>query len=476
MVNPVAKVVKASFDATKDLGQNIRAKQAASGHRLTGQVLQRLWAGLNLNSSKRACLVDMFPFDGSLVEAVLRIPSQGREAAKMPNQMVVSPIWGQIDCEKGANSRICSFLERAHTNILEELMQNKQFQLDGWKQEQFPDAGPAPTLNASSFKLTCPTAAGSLAVRQDWLDAMAQKLGAPNSPAYFELMKEIKLHNEHYNPAGHNFTEGRGQKRGAADDNSDAAREAKELPAAAGDPETKQELLERAGAAINYLEVPCQGQELLVGSDGSCWVHALVDDIMLPAVPMMETYGRFTVPPEADELLAKGESWQWTMTSGAHPVCGHVLEPQQGGPTPFTANLATIEQFVKHLANGGAHNVQIMCHDACLKFESEGAESSGPAQVTKCHLEISPSRKCVFLTQVCPAGVTEGYPNAGSRLLLHPSNWNFPAGNSKSGHLKIQDSVEYQAKKDFKGVIPLKPNVHLAAAIRMKAGQLRKLC
>ena len=89
--NPVAKVIKAGFDPAKDLSRSLRMKQQMSGQELMSVILQRLWLGLKTTSASRASLTDMFPFDGSVIEAVMRMPGKC-DASNIPTHMVVSPV------------------------------------------------------------------------------------------------------------------------------------------------------------------------------------------------------------------------------------------------------------------------------------------------------------------------------------------------------------------------------------------------
>ena len=122
---------------------------------------------------------------------------------------------------------------------------------------------------------------------------------------------------------------------------------------------------------------------------------------------------------------------------------------QSEAPKPieaFTKSLSTIEEFVKHLANAGLHNVSIECHDATLKFESGSVDGSKQQGVVGCHLQIVPKTVCCYLVQPCPPGVADGFPNLGSKLLADESmaKWNFETRQNHCGHLVVHDQVQYR--------------------------------
>ena len=473
--NPVAKVIKAGFDPTKDLSKSLRMKQHMSGHELQSMIVQRLWQGLKVTSAARACLTDMFPYDGSLAEAVMRMPAK-TNAAKVPTMCVISPVWAKTDMEPIANANICAFLERMNTNVFDALLNENLVHLEGWKNAEMPpDVGPAPILVASDFKATIPTASGALAPRQDWLDSLCAKLGHPASEAWSSLMKLIAQHNAHYNKSGRAYSDkARGQKRAAAEVDGNL-KDAKIIRVEEGGPNTKDELLSQFDS-VAFTSVPCQGQEMLVGSDGSCWLHGLQDGVVLASLPLCQIYGRFVVGTEAEESLNKGGSLKYAMASASHLVGAEVDQSEAPKPIEaFTKSLSTIQEFIKHLANAGLHNVSIECHDATLKFESGSVDGGEQQGVVGCHLEITPKTTCCYVVSPCPANVADGFPNVGSKLLADESKWNFATRQNNCGHLVVHDQVQYISKKEHKGIIPLKPQIYLSNPVRISKGDVRKL-
>ena len=466
--NPIAKIQKATSDPCKDLSKSVRSKQEMSGSNLAMKVLQKLWEGMGTTSATKACIIDTFPFCGSVTEAVLTMPSAGGDAAKMPTLMTVSPVWAQLDADRGANERVTKYLWRVSRNVLLDLLRQKLFTVPGWANWGWdPGADePPPHLPASSLKTTCATASGALAIRQDWLDAQLAKMRSPGSEARKALLRMVKDHNEIFNKTGQNYKDGQGVKRVL----DVPPVEGIVLPHDPDAPQTKDELIARGKPAdVDYVSVKAQKQEFLYGNDGSLWIHGLEGDVVLATIPIGQVYGRFTVGQEAKDALEKPGAVRWAMDSADSKVHAIVAEPKHDGPAAYTDELGPVCNFLKHLFNAGVHKPDFEMHQASMSFAGDVFTAT-----------IKPTQTVCLLVQPVPAGTKEDFHNVGSRLLLfHADNgawkWLETPQQSANGLLELHPHVQYEDGKAYKGIVPVKPGVYLAKAIQAERGQLRRL-
>ena len=198
-VDPAQRMAKGMFEPTKDLSKAMRQKQWMSGTALAMAVRSRIWSGMGLASNNKACIVDMLGFESSWVESVMKSPSAlGAENNRMPEEMVVTCVFAQTDLERGStNELITHFINRSNKSILSNLLASKKYILDGWEQKSFTPDASAPTLNPSTMQATCPTRAGSLALRQSYVDMVAEKIGqSRNSESWRNFVEFMKKHNE----------------------------------------------------------------------------------------------------------------------------------------------------------------------------------------------------------------------------------------------------------------------------------------
>jgi hypothetical protein len=483
-VDPAQRMPKGSFDATKDLSKAMRHKQWMGGQSLSTIVRSRLWSGMGLTSGHKACLVDMLGFDGSFAESVMKSPSTlGAEINRCPEEMVVTAVWAQTDLDRGnTNELIAQFLNRSQQSILNELLISKKYFLDGWDQKPFEPNAAIPVLNPSSMKATCPTRAGSLALRQSWVDMVAAKVGqSRNSESWRNFVDLMKAHNLKYNKSAKNFVDGQlqleGEKRGANNDgDGDNKRfaDAVEVPEKAGQPVDKTKLVANGGQQdTTYIEVAAQNQELLFGSDGSLWLHGLEDGYMSNREHLCCAYGRFALNAEAKSSQGKAGCWLWQMKSGAHEVRASMEKPFDNAP-PYTSKLAPLEDFYKYLAvNGNHHEVSIECHQAKLSFQKNEA-----GEITSSKMSITPTQPCVFISLPLPSGYAETGANAGSRLLTATDSgttWDFSTGVHRDGWLRMKDHIHFEMSRQCNGIVPTKPGIYLTKNIKVTKGALRRL-
>ena len=475
-VNPLARMTRGGFSGRQSLSIAVRSKQWMAGPLLSSQVLQRLWAGMKVSSANDAVVVDLFPFDSSYSEAIMNLSvTAGAEVAKMPSHFAVQPVWAPVDAGdakvKDAGELIANHVKEAQCFMLQELLKKKVLTIDGWSESPFHPDGEAPRINAKTFVASCPTHAGSLALRQDWVDGLAPKLGSPSSASWTQFLAIVQEHNDKYNKSGKIFVDGApaGGKREGEPLGREPAVQAEELPVKEGDPESKPDLIAAGEGKVDYTCIVSQGHELLIGSDGSLWLHGMSEGVLLASVALCQIFGKYVVDKEAEEALSKSTgALPWSMSSPSFLVSGQIAEPMQNGAC--TSHLQTLDSFVKHIVDGGVMDFSIACHAHEMKFDKTENDA------VKMQLQISPKTTCAYVVQPVPPGYSETVQNAGSKLLLHSQlSWDWAEGKHKDGLLKIHPHLSFEKQRTGHSICPLKPGIYLTRNIKIQESMLRRI-
>ena len=261
-VNPL-NVGRGHVNPAKDFSVSQKRKQWLAGWKLCQAVLSQVWSGMNLPDHAAACIQVMYAYDSSMVEQALRTSSS------VPFQCVCQVAWADLDSDVHVtkpNSRIIKWLKASNKRVMQRLLMDTLFFLDGWER---PEAGshgtPRPTYAETDFKVICPVASGHLPVRKEWQDMMMQKY--TNELVRTELQELIAEHNKIHNPSGDAHDSTASNKRSASSAGLDAGRQshATKLPEDPGAPKNEAELAQADGP-LNALE--CQGQKLYFTKSG----------------------------------------------------------------------------------------------------------------------------------------------------------------------------------------------------------------
>ena len=490
MTNPCQKIMKAGFDATKDLPKGVRAKQWMAGPKLWAQIRARLWQGMNLNSSDTACLVDMYAFEGSIAESVVRTSQLlGQEAARMPSEMVVSTVFAPMDMERpDVNEAIASFLERNQQAALKDQLVQKMYFVEGFAMSEYVADTPKPCIADNMFKACHVTSTGTLAVKQDWVNSVAQKTGAPESEAWTLVSNAIAAHNESFNAgaatapdADDDAGQGGVKRPGVVGRLEGRQPDPIKVPAGATDPKSRTELVAAFDAAgVSYVTVNAQEQELFIGSDASCWLYGIQEGEVSHLEALFLVYGRFHIGAQAEQALSNANgAFRYGFTDPGSLVNASVSD-NISLKGEFTTELSTLGQFYKFLADNDHVNVAIECHQASLKFETDHADVA-----TSSTLEVSPKQPACFSPTAVPTGNQEDWQNVGSRLLV-PSAAATAAGRAKMwstdgvhklGLLVMYHHLKYDQVKSgaTSSVRPTKPGIYLSKPLKIGENELVRL-
>ena len=458
-VNPVTKLQKGTFDPRKDLSKGLRREQWLSGWKFLNGIRQKLWSGMPVTNANKAAFIDLFGFDASLSECVMRSAFASDGSAGNPVEMCITTSWSQndLDCPN-SNFLIAKFVLRTNMRLMRQLVEEKLYFLDDWSQSDFSMNVAPPVLNSDKYCATFPSAAGKLALRQDWITAQESKFRTEEVKGKWKEL--VDRHNSKWNPSGVPHTEA-SRKRGAEGEGDHV--DAEEIPAVEGQIESKEQFLTENPGAICCV---IQNEEFYYTESGQLWVYGVVDDIIKDDVFVGLIYGNFLLDDEATKAMKKGGTWTFSMNDADH-VIGATAEIQPKGDS-LPSTTMPLSAFLGWLEQNDIIKPGIECHDITVEFEKDEAGA-----VTSSKYKVNCSRPCCLQPLSTPSGFKDGWDNVGSKLCLGPeSSMDWKTG--KVGVLVLRDRLSYLNSKQFQGVAPSKPGLVPEKHIKVAKGTLRR--
>ena len=408
-----------------------RHKQHISGVDLWDKLRDNLWKGMHATSSSGCVLVDLLPYDDSLLLSTVQGLTKNRP--KEPQEMVISCIWARGDQEQDKRRNNAEWLSSANQRCMERLVRNKILLLEGFDYKEFKPEGAAPLCDTQLYTLTFPTAEGHLAMRQTALDEWSLKFARLKK----DFDEAVDKHNKEFNPSGFPY-KADGQKR-AAPGNSGEDDGEEGIPFPDGCTFDSLESLTKAEGKVNSCKSFLPHIQLVFSSKGGMYLHALDDGVISSKRPLCQIYGEFhsgeAEIQKANKRKATLHTWKLTALDQL-AVWGH---PAEWDP-PFKVGLATFREFMSFLADHNVVTFSLVCHDVTLEPGNEN---------------ISPNEECAFEPKKLPPKAVAEVGNCGSLVAWSSIDWE--KGESQNGMLKMYYKMMYEDSSQGKGIFPTKP-------------------
>jgi hypothetical protein len=286
--------------ASQGLSRPATRKQWIGGWHVAAAFHDSLWQGTGVDNSGYAMWVDLFAYDHSLAETLMR---RSKDAA-WPQQMYVGTVWADMgtrnpnskgDAAAGATkacdcARVARWLQGQLRRKLHALATEGATLVPNWQQlPDFRDQRSAPQLNPADFTILHPAAAKNLPIRAEVMDMMETRLQTPESKSQWQEI--VKEHNESWNPSGKAWE----NKRKSEGTGAGAAKKARLVEHAAGQPETLAELEEKCGKCVT---IPFEnGLQLFIPTDvAGIWAQCEEDSCITDLTkPLALVFGQFKV-------------------------------------------------------------------------------------------------------------------------------------------------------------------------------------
>ena len=307
---PVKHMVDARRDFTTaggslSLSKPAARKQWVSGWQVAAAFHDSLWHNTGLEATAAAAWVDVFAYDHSLAECLMR---RSKDSA-CPQQIYVGTVWADMGSRDDARTDSAKSSDKAAecakvAKWLQTQVRRKMYAhasenivlVPDWKPlPDFRDTRTGPKITDADFNIIHPAAAKNLPIRSDYMEMMDSRIQSPEAKTLWT--KLVDEHNALWNQSGKSWD----GKRKAAGDVPEAAKKARLVEPSAGHPSNEKELEDKYGKCIT---IPFQkGLKLLVPTKGgSLWCaveqDTAVDDL---SQPLALVYGQFQVG-EASEL------------------------------------------------------------------------------------------------------------------------------------------------------------------------------
>ena len=386
--------------------------------------------------------------------------------------------WAPLDADVHVtkpNSRIIKWLKASNRRVMERLLKDKLFFLDGWNRPEAGSQGtPRPTYAETDFKVICPVASGHLPVRKEWLDMMMQKYTLESTRTMLE--EHIAEHNKIHNPSGEAHDSTASNKRSASSAGLDSQRQTHGtvLPEVPGAPKNEAELTQADGP-LTVLET--QGQKLYFTKSGRLWLWGQVDDTMRAGLCLVLVFGLWFINEDVQKEKAKQKKtqsklWDWKMQSEEHKGV-FICEKESTDKKKFPEHEAkTLKEFVAFLSEAGIVNPHVECHDLATTYDK-----SPDGQVTGMKVTVTNRADSCFKVSQRPSNCNAEYDNLGSTLILGAGHaeWDMSTGQHSMGLMCMHDRMSYEETSQLTGIAPLKPGLCLSKDIRVEKNALRQL-
>ena len=435
--------------SVENLSKSQLHKQHISGVDLVDKLKESLWKGMNLSQQHGAMLVDLLPYDDSIIMSTVQ--GSARARPKEPQEMVATCCWARGDQDADIRKKNATWLSGVSHRGMERLVRQKLLCLQGFTLKEYQAEAPQPSTDPSHYHLTFPTAEGSLALRQSALDEWAPKFARLKTD--FEAVMD--KHNKAFNSSGCPY-KADGRKRNA--EGAEMEEDGESFP-----DDCVVESLEALGKQQGALSTVHSRQPELFSfvftSKGHLYVHALEDGIMSAKKSLFQIFGEYHT---GDAEIAKATKrkallYTWKMESGDYEaVWGH---PSSWDP-PFQKSIAKFRQFVDYLAEHNVVTFDVACH------EVSGEEPN--------QLQVKEVESCAFEPKKLPGRTVADLTNCGS--LMHFASVDWAKGETTDGTMRLCMALNYEDTQQQKGIFPSKPCWMLTKPKRIVKGKCFRLC
>lgn len=427
-----------------NLSKSQMHKQHITGTDMWDKLRENLWKGMNVSQSFGAAVVDLVPYDDSLLLSSVQALSRNRP--KEPQEMVMSCIWARGDQDTDKRRANAEWLVDAVQRSMQRLVRNKLLILEGFDFKEFQPEGAPPSNDSKMYVLTFPTAEGHLALRQTALDEWSVKFARLKK----DFDEACEKHNKEFNPSGFPY-KADGQKRALPA--TGEAEDQEGIPFPDDCIVASLDELKKKEGTVSTVQSSLSLVQLVFTSHGAMYLHALEDGIVSSKRPLCQIFGEYHSGDAEIQKASKRKLTlcNWKMASmDDEAIFGH---PSAWDP-PFKAGLAPLKEFVSFLADHNVVTFTMVCHELDLE----------PGQMS-----VTNNEECSFEPKKLPPRAVAETGNCGSLVAWSSIDWD--KGMSKNGMLKMSFKLMYEDSSQGKGIFPSKPVWILSEARQVQKGK-----
>ncbi|CAE7558064.1 unnamed protein product [Symbiodinium sp. CCMP2592] len=460
-----------------------RRKQWIAGFNIPGAFHDALWQGLTLQQPSGVSWVDVFAYDHSVAEALMRRAAS--PAVPAPQGIYVGVVWADTNSrddkhtEKGAaidsrkeNAKISRWLQSSIRRKLQYLAQEKVISIPDWKPlVSFKDMREVPAVQEKDFVATFPGAADTIPVKATYLEEMDKKLNNPDLRDQWDRF--VKDHNECYNKSGKPH---QGEKRSADEAaGGPPQKKARLLSSESLNPEslTVEQVKEKEGPVV---EIDQKTYKIFFTSKGSIWIQTTSCEVELDDTsPLALTFGKFKINEEAEAALKDDKVEMMDVGFGSDvDMCGARKlsdnKPEISPLKTLRAHLQLMEEKKMDVTS-----IEFACHKLKPRVEKD---SAGDAQDRV--FDVKKCDPCVFIPQPTPRKITNkkaqpDWDDVGSIALTSPdtkAGWNLKDGSHVEGLVSLKQRWVLMDNDQGLTFNPEKPGIYLTGPVKIEAKKL----
>ena len=287
--------------ANQTLSRPSRRRQWIAGWQVPAAFHDSLWQGTAFDKASMAVWVDLFAYDHSLAECLMRRAKD----ALWPQQMYVGTVWAAMGArhpgQKGdaAHSqeadcaRVAKWLQTQIRRKLHMLASEGATMVPEWKAlPNYSDKRSAPQLDTNDFTVLYPAAAKNLPLRAAVLEAMESRVQSPDAKSMWQGI--VKEHNAAWNPSGQAWDN---KRKSDGSSEATAAKKPRLVEAVAGKPASLEELEALCGKCVTIQLPAVADLHLYIPTEkGGIWAFAEADVCVTDlSNPVALVFGQFKV-------------------------------------------------------------------------------------------------------------------------------------------------------------------------------------
>jgi len=311
---------------------------------------------MNFGADSRAQVLDMTLYDDQLLATLVAMNVAGEK--HMPVLAYTGVAWGPL---ASGLVRVAN-LQEAATDILMTVARSETplLHMRGVRLPAKPvlSASQKPSYQQEDYIVSCPVAAGQLAIRQTYYDKWGGN-STMKTTGGLTWADIVQAHNQQFNVSGVPY-----KSKRLAEENLESLQSSShpaiKLPPAEGDqPQTLEDLLKTK--CIKVISSHPALYSLYVTEDGACWIHGEAEGTVSSDDCLFPLRGQTKMGPVATKLMKDSKSWVEYKMCGSDVVtlgtATPLKQPYTTGPRPLNAALHFLEQQ-------GFVRVQIHLHTA----------------------------------------------------------------------------------------------------------------
>ncbi|CAE7480056.1 unnamed protein product [Symbiodinium sp. CCMP2592] len=458
-----------------------RRKQWIAGFNIPAAFHDALWQGLTLQQPSGVSWVDVFAYDHSVAEALMRRAAS--PAVPAPQAIYVGVVWADSNSrddkhtEKGAaidsrkeNAKISRWLQSSIRRKLQHIAQEKAISIPDWKPlVSFKDMREVPAVQEKDFVATFPGAADTIPFKATYLEQMDKKLSNPDLRDQWDRF--VKDHNECYNKSGKPH---QGEKRSADEAAGPPKKKAKLLSSEAQNPEslTVEQMKEKEGPVV---EIDQKTYKVFFTSKGSIWIQTTCEVELDDTSPLALTFGKFKINEEAEAALKEDKLEMMDIGFGSdEDMCG---ARKLSDNKPEISPLMTLRSHLQLMEDKkmDVTSIEFACHKLKPKVAKD---SAGDAQDRV--FEVKKCDPCVFVPQPTPRKMTNkkaqpDWDDVGSIALTSPDTkaaWNLKDGSHAEGLVFFKQRWVLMDNDQGLSFNPEKPGIYFTGPVKIESKKL----